>query len=604
MRWHSYCEPAVRGDRRQPDRQFTGDWRALSSLVPYFMEFPLRVFLAMGFLIASKIATVLLPIAMKYIVDSLDETSNPMIVVPVALVLGYGALRLATIIFGEIRDTIFGRVTERAMRRIGLKVFKHLHELELSFHLQRRTGGLARDIDRGTNGISFLMRFMLFNILPTLLEIGLVAIILAVNFSWHFPTIVFVAVALYITFSVFATEWRTGFVRQMNEADNQANTRAVDSLLNFETVKLFASAPFEAAEYDRNLANWETARRRNRISLAALNIGQALVVSGAMTGIMLLAADGVAEGDLTLGDLVMVNAYMMQLFIPLNFLGFVYREIKRALADIEAVFKLLRRQPAIKDQPTATPLNVSKGGVQFSQVSFRYVQDRPLLENFSLDLAPGKKIAVVGASGSGKSTLVRLLFRLYEADTGTITIDGQDIRQVTQQSLREQIGVVPQDTVLFNNSIAYNIGYGVPEATEAQVRDAAHAANLTEFIQQLPEGLETQVGERGLKVSGGEKQRIAIARMLLKQPPIMVFDEATSALDSASEQTILGALDQLADNRTTLMIAHRLATVVNADQIVVMSDGQVVEQGSHTQLLTADGQYAQMWTLQSQQRSS
>ncbi|MFK7957608.1 MAG: ABC transporter ATP-binding protein/permease [Lysobacterales bacterium] len=594
----------MRGDRRQPDRQFSGDWRALRSLVPYFMEFPLRVFLAMGFLIASKVATVLLPIAMKHIVDSLDGTANPIIVVPVALVLAYGALRLTTIIFGEIRDTIFGRVTERAMRRIGLKVFKHLHALELSFHLQRRTGGLARDIDRGTNGISFLMRFMLFNILPTLLEIGLVAIILAVNFSWHYPAIVFVAVALYITFSVVATEWRTGFVRQMNEADNQANTRAIDSLLNFETVKVFASAPFEAAEYDRNLANWETARRRNRISLAALNIGQALVVSGAMTGIMLLAADGVADGDLTLGDLVMVNAYMMQLFIPLNFLGFVYREIKRALADIEAVFQLLRRQPAIEDHPQALPLKVSQGGVQFNEVGFRYVEDRDLLQNFSLNLGPGQKVAVVGPSGSGKSTLVRLLFRLYEPDSGSIIIDGQDISQVTQQSLREQIGVVPQDTVLFNNSIAYNIGYGVPGATEAQVREAAQAANLTDFIQQLPEGLETQVGERGLKVSGGEKQRIAIARMLLKQPPIMVFDEATSALDSASEQTILGALDQLADNRTTLMIAHRLATVVNADQIVVMSGGQVVEQGSHTQLLSAQGQYAQMWTLQSQQRSS
>ncbi len=568
------------------------------------MEFPLRVFLAMAFLIASKVATVLLPIAMKYIVDSLDSSANPVIVVPLALVLGYGALRMATIIFGEIRDTIFGRVTERAMRRIGLRVFKHLHELELAFHLQRRTGGLARDIDRGTNGISFLMRFMLFNILPTLLEIAMVAIILAVNFSWHYPVIVFVAVALYITFSVIATEWRTGFVRQMNEADNAANTRAIDSLLNFETVKVFASGPFEAEEYDRNLASWEVARRSNRLSMAALNIGQALVVSGAMTAIMLLAANGVADGQLSLGDLVMVNAYMMQLFIPLNFLGFVYREIKRALADIEAVFRLLRQQPGIKDQPNAPAMKVSQGGVKFENVSFRYVEDRSLLHDFSLELEPGKKVAVVGASGAGKSTLVRLLFRLYEPNSGRILIDGQDISTVTQQSLREQIGVVPQDTVLFNNSIAYNIGYGVPGASEEQIRAAAAAANLTTFIEQLPEGLETQVGERGLKVSGGEKQRIAIARMLLLQPPIMVFDEATSALDSASEQAILSALDALADSRTTLMIAHRLATVVNADQIVVMHNGGVIEAGNHRQLVSAAGHYAKMWTLQSEQQTS
>ncbi|MEM7708829.1 MAG: ABC transporter ATP-binding protein/permease [Pseudomonadota bacterium] len=592
----------MRGDRREADRRFSGDWQALVKLVPFFMEFPLRVFLAMGFLIAAKVATVLLPIAMKHIVDSLDSSANPVLVVPLALVLGYGALRLATIIFGEIRDTIFGRVTERAMRRIGLKVFKHLHQLELAFHLQRRTGGLARDIDRGTNGISFLMRFMLFNILPTLLEIGLVAIILAVNFSWEYPLIVFVAVVIYIAFSVVATEWRTGFVREMNAADNQANTRAIDSLLNFETVKVFASAPFEAAEYDRNLASWEQARRHNRLSLAALNIGQAFVVSGSMTAIMLLAASGVANGDLTLGDLVMVNAYMMQLFIPLNFLGFVYREIKRALADVEAVFELLRQPPAITDIDDAPPLNITEGAVRFENLAFRYVEDRALLNNFSLELKPGQKLAVVGPSGSGKSTLVRLLFRLYEPDAGRILIDGQDIREVTQQSLREQIGVVPQDTVLFNNTIAYNIGYGVPEASMDEIRQAAAAANLTSFIDQLPDGFETQVGERGLKVSGGEKQRIAIARMLLKQPPIMVFDEATSALDSASERAIMGALDDLAANRTTLMIAHRLATVVNADQIVVMRDGHVVEQGSHQQLIAADGQYAAMWTLQSEQQ--
>lgn len=588
----------MRGDKRQTDKRFSGNWQVLFSLVPYFTEFPLRIGLAMVFLVAAKAATVLLPIAMKHIVDSLDPSTNPVVVVPVALLLGYGALRLATIVFGEIRDTIFGRVTERAMRRIGLKVFQHLHALDLRFHLSRRTGGLARDIDRGINGVSFLMRFMLFNIVPTLLEIGLVTAILAFNFDWTYPTIVLVAVSLYITFSVIATEWRTGFVREMNAADNAANTRAVDSLLNFETVKLFGNATFESSEYDGSLARWEKARRRNRLSLAALNGGQALVVAGSMTALMLLAARGVADGDLSLGDLVMVNAYMMQLFLPLNFLGFVYREIKRALADIEAIFSLLHRAPAIVDSPTAEPLDVVEGAVRLDGVSFRYHEDRPILKDVSLDLPPGQTVAVVGPSGSGKSTLVRLLFRLYEPDSGTISIDGQDISQVTQQSLRDALGMVPQDTVLFNNTIAYNIGYGQPGASLEDIREAAELANLSDFIDNLPEGFDTQVGERGLKVSGGEKQRIAIARMLLRQPRIMIFDEATSSLDSATERTILDSLEQLAENRTTLMIAHRLATVVHADQIMVLWDGRVVESGRHQQLLESGGVYAGLWAMQ------
>ncbi len=588
----------MRGDRRQTPRRWSGDWRALKSLLPYFWEFPLRVGLAVVFLVLAKVASVLIPVAMKHIVDSLDSTQAQLVAVPLAMVLFYGLLRFGTIVFGEIRDTIFGRVTERAMRRIGLKVFRHLHNLDLEFHLSRRTGGLARDIERGTNGIAFLMRFMLFNIVPTLLEIGLVVTILAFNFSLSYPLIVLVAIVLYVGFSVVVTEWRTQYVRRMNEMDNRSNTRAVDSLLNFETVKYFANEAYEAREYDDNLADWERARRQNRLSLAALNVGQALVVSGAMTLIMVLAATQVAAAEITLGDLVMINAYMMQLFIPLNFLGFVYREIKRALADIEHLFGLLGTRPQVFDAADAPELQVSSGHVQFQQVSFGYTPDRQILHQVSFDIPPGQKVAVVGPSGAGKSTIARLLFRFYDVDQGSISVDGQSLDSVTQHSLRRTIGVVPQDTVLFNNTIAYNIGYGRPEATDDEIREAARLAHLDGFIEQLPDGYDTQVGERGLKVSGGEKQRIAIARMLLKRPRILIFDEATSSLDSHAESAILKALDEVALNHTTLVIAHRLATVVDADRIMVLRDGRIVESGSHRQLLDQQGEYQRLWRLQ------
>ena len=566
------------------------------------MEFQGRVALAMVCLILAKLAGVALPFAIKFIVDALDASKAQVIAVPVGMLLLYGTLRFITILFGEIRDSIFGRVTERAMRRVGLQVFRHLHTLDLDYHLSRRTGGLSRDIERGTSGISFIMRFMLFNILPTIFEIALVAIILLVGYHYAYALIILVSVTLYVIFSVVVTEWRTDFIRHMNEMDSKSNTRAIDSLLNFETVKYFTNEEHEAEEYDKNLAEWETARIRSRLSLAALNTGQSLVVAVSITLMMLLAAYHVTTGAMTLGDLVLVNAYMMQLFIPLNFLGFVYREIKRSLADVEHMVSLLERKTKIEDRPGATELVIHGGHIVFDKVSFYYKQDRQILNEVSFEVPAGKKIAIVGPSGAGKSTISRLLFRFYDVCSGIITIDGQDVRAVTQQSLRRAIGVVPQDTVLFNNSIRYNIAYGKPDATEAEIRAAAGMAHLNGFIEQLPEGYDTRVGERGLKISGGEKQRIAIARMLLKQPSIMVFDEATSSLDSTAEQAILAALREIASNTTTLVIAHRLSTIIDADNIIVLRHGSVIEQGSHVELLARHGVYARMWELQQQSR--
>lgn len=577
---------------------WSGDWSVFKGLIPYFMEFKTRVILAMFCLILAKLASVAIPFAMKYIVDALDSTQTKIIAVPFMFILFYGLLRFGSIILGEIRDTIFGRVTERAMRRIGLKVFKHLHSLDLDFHLSRRTGGLSRDIERGTTGISFIMRFMLFNILPTLFEISLVAVILLINYGISYALIIMVSVTLYIAFSVIVTEWRTNFVRDMNEKDSKTNTRAIDSLLNFETVKYFANENYEAAEYDKNLEDWEEARAKNRLSLAALNSGQSLVVAGAMTLMMMLAANHVVSGVMTLGDLVLVNAYMMQLFIPLNFLGFVYREIKRALADVEHMFTLLNTEAKISDKPDAPALVLSDSSIKFKRVDFSYQNDRQILKDVSFDIPAGKKVAIVGPSGAGKSTIARLLFRFYDIDGGSIEINHQDIRDVTQHSLRMTIGMVPQDTVLFNNSIYYNIAYGRPDATRQEIITAAHLAHLDEFIEQLPQGYETMVGERGLKVSGGEKQRIAIARMLLKNPAIMVFDEATSSLDSSAEQAILEALREIAADKTTLVIAHRLSTIIDADEIIVLRHGRLVERGNHEGLLAADGVYARMWALQ------
>ncbi|WP_237332616.1 ABCB family ABC transporter ATP-binding protein/permease [Zobellella iuensis] len=576
--------------------------RTLNTLIPYLLDYKGRIALALLCLVAAKLASVGLPFLLKYAVDAMDAAANPVLVLPLGLLLAYGAARLANVLFGEIRDALFGRVTERAMRRIGLGVFNHLHRLELDFHLNRSTGGLSRDIERGVTGVGFLLRFMVFNIVPTLLEIGLVVGLLLFNYSAWFALITLVAVVLYVAWSVLATDWRTGYVRAANKADSQTHSRAVDSLLNFETVKYFNNEGFEAERYDKDLAEWEQARRKNRLTLFALNGGQALIIALAMTAMMVLAGQHVVQGSMTLGDFVLINAFMMQLFMPLNFLGFIYREMKGSLANIERMFALLRREPNIKDAPAAPELRVSRGEIEFRGVSFGYGTDRQILDGVSFTLRPRQKLAVVGASGSGKSTLVKLLFRFYDVDQGAVLIDGQDIRTVSQASLRRAIGIVPQDTVLFNASIYDNVRYGRIDATDEEVNEAIRLAHLDGFIAKLPEGGNTLVGERGLKLSGGEKQRVAIARTILKRPPILVFDEATSSLDSRAEQSILQAIRELSRGQSSLVIAHRLSTIVDADHILVMQDGRIIEQGTHAALLAQGGSYAQMWQLQQQQR--
>ncbi|TKB45986.1 ABC transporter ATP-binding protein/permease [Ferrimonas sediminicola] len=578
----------------------------LKSLFPYLLEFRVILGLSLACLVAAKVASVGLPFILKHIVDNLDgvgEMAN-VTAIPLALLLAYGLVRFSNVLFGELRDTLFGRITERAMRRVGLKVFRHLHNLDLAFHLERRTGGVSRDIERGTSGISFLMRFMVFNIVPTLLEIALVVGLLWWNYHVGFALIVLLAVVAYIGFSVVATEWRTDFVRQVNEAESQSSTRAVDSLLNFETVKYFTNEEHESRHYDQELAQWENARRRNRLSLFALNGGQALIIALAMTAAMVLAASDVVDGAMTLGDFVLINSFMMQIFMPLNFLGFVYREMKGSLANIERMFDLLGRKPLVEDKPGAGRLAVTDGAIEFDDVHFHYHPERPILKGVSFRVEPRQKVAIVGSSGAGKSTLFKLLFRFYEVSGGAIRIDGQAIDSVTQSSLRRNIGVVPQDTVLFNTSIFENIRYGKVDADDEEVWRAIRLAHLDQFITRLPEGEQTLVGERGLKLSGGEKQRVAIARAILKHPPIMVFDEATSSLDSHSEQHILTALSEIAREQTTLVIAHRLSTVVDADKILVLDQGEIVEQGSHQQLLTKGGRYAALWRVQQQERST
>ena len=574
------------------------EWRALATLWPYLKDFPGRVVLAMVCLALAKIAGVVLPLVLKHIVDRLQGPDNVLVIVPLALLAAYGALRFSNVLLGELRDVVFGRVAERAMRRAALNVFRHLHALDMEFHLSRRTGGLTRDIERGTAGISFLLRFMLFNILPTLFELALVVGILAVTFAPAFALLALVSVSLYVAFSVVITEWRTKFVREANQLDSRANTRAIDSLLNYETVKLFGNEQHEATEYDRFLADWEKAQAQSRVTLALLNLGQSLIIAGGLTWMMVLAAQRVAGGAMTLGDFVAINAYMIQLFIPLNVLGFVYREIRRALTDMQRMFNLLQQPPRVTDAPGARALQAQRSAVRFDRVSFAYNPSRTILQDVSFDIAAGQKVAVVGPSGSGKSTLARLLFRFYDVSGGRITVDGTDLRELTQESLRAQIGIVPQDTVLFNETLEYNIAYGKPGASRAEVERVARLAHLDGFIAQLPDGFATKVGERGLKLSGGEKQRVAIARALLKDPGIMVFDEATSSLDSHAEQAILGAIREVAADRTTLVIAHRLSTVTDADRIVFLERGRVVESGTHEALLAANGAYARAWRLQ------
>ena len=578
------------------------DWKVIYGLLPYLWEFRLRVIVAMSFLIIAKLANVAVPVLLKYIVDALDKSRQPevttLIAIPLALLLAYGLLRFSSVLFGELRDAVFGLVAERSLTRIGLEVFRHLHKLDLEYHLSRRTGGLSRDIERGTTGVSFLLRSLVFSVIPILVEVALVIGIFIWQFDAGFAWITLGGIVAYVAFSVSVTNWRTEFVRTANLKDSQANTKAVDSLLNFETVKYFTNEEFEARRYGDSLTEREQAKIKNTLSLASLNAGQSLIIAVTLTLMMIRAAQQVADGTMTLGDLAMVNALMIQVFIPLNVLGFVYREIKRALADVEAMFDILKVEPSIRDADDAVTLPADADGICFDNVSFSYQPDRPILKNLSFTVPPGHKVAIVGASGAGKSTISRLLFRFYDVQAGAVMVGGKDVRALTQDSLRRAIGVVPQDTVLFNDTIQANIQYGNPDASESEVREATRLAFLDPFIEKLPKGYDTKGGEGGLKVSGGEKQRIAIARTLLKRPRILLFDEATSSLDSHAEQAIAQALNQVARNHTTLVIAHRLSTVVDADEIIVLDAGSIVERGSHAELLKRDGAYARMWRIQ------
>ena len=595
---HSYDSPPQKGRTTQDTRA----WQTLNSLAPYLWQYKWRVLLAISCLIAAKLANVAVPIVFKGMIDDLTS-ANLGLTLPVLLLTLYGSLRFSNSLFTELREILFARVTQRTVRRIALEVFRHLHALSLRFHLERQTGGVSRDIERGSRSISSLISYTLYSILPTLVEISLVLGILIVKYDIGFVVITVLSLAAYVVFTINISNWRIGLRRQLNDTDSAANTQAIDSLLNYETVKYFNNEDYEARRYDGHMLKWEEAATKSQISLSWLNLGQQLIIAIGVTAMMWRAASGVVDGRMTIGDLVLVNAFLIQLYMPLSFLGVVYREIRQSLADIERMFDLLSVHREIADAPEAKSLNSPSVSVRFENVEFAYEPKRQILCGVDFEIPAGHTVAVVGESGSGKSTLARLLYRFYDVSQGHILINEVDLRQLTQSSLRAAIAIVPQDTVLFNDSIYYNIQYGRPEASRAEVLMAAQAAQLTDFIDQLPDGYETRVGERGLKLSGGEKQRVAIARALLKNPPLLIFDEATSALDSKTEKAIQASLDNAARGRTTLVIAHRLSTIMNADTILVMDGGQIIERGSHASLLEANGRYAQMWALQQQEES-
>ena len=606
MRHHAAPSPAL--PAATPDQPPVSDWATLKRLFPYLWEYKWRVVAALSFMVGAKLANVGVPLLLKELIDALTPQptgAQMLMVVPLALLLGYGLLRLSVSAFTELRELVFAAATQGAARKIALQTFEHLHHLSLRFHLERQTGGMSRDIERGVRGIESLIAYSLYSIVPTLIEVVLVLTILGMKFDKWYAIITLLALAMYIYFTVTVTEWRTQFRKQVNEFDSGAHTRAIDTLLNYETVKYFGNEAFEASRYDENLNKLRQARIKAQNSLSALNIGQQLIIAVALVAMLWRATEGVVQGRMSLGDLVMINAFMIQLYIPLNFLGVIYREIKQSLTDLERMFGLLEKNREVADLPVAQPLQLDRSPeVRFEQVHFAYEPDRPILHGISLTIPAGKTVAVVGPSGSGKSTLARLLFRFYDVQQGAIRIDGHELRQLTQDSVRQAIGIVPQDTVLFNDTVYYNIAYGNTHASRAQVEEAATSARIHDFISSTPLGYDTMVGERGLKLSGGEKQRVAIARTLLKNPSILIFDEATSALDSSNERAIQAELREAAQNKTTLVIAHRLSTVVDAHEIVVLDAGHIVERGTHAHLLAANGRYAQMWALQQSQEDN
>jgi len=597
------------GAAQQGAQKKDNHWQTVKSLLPYLWapgrpDLKMRVIGALLLLVLAKLLGVYVPFLFKDAVDALTgggqgvDTATLALAVPAGLILGYGTARVLSQLFGELRDAVFVKVGQHALRRIALSTFRHLHALSLKFHLERRTGGLSRIIERGTKGIDFLLRFMLFNILPTLLEIVLISSIFWLKFGFLYALITFICLASYIYFTVAVTDWRLKFRREMNEQDTKANTKAIDSLLNFETVKYFTNEEHEARRFDKALAAYESASVRSQLSLTLLNVGQGLIISLGLVVVLFMAGQGVVDGRFTIGEFVLVNSLLIQIYMPLNFLGFVYREIKQSLVDMEKMFDIIATKSEVSDADDAAELRVSGGTIAFKDVKFRYHQDRPILKGISFEVPSGTTTAIVGASGAGKSTISRILFRFYDIAAGKITIDGQDIGTVSQKSLRQNIGVVPQDTVLFNDTIRYNIRYGRPEASDEEVEEAARLAHIHDFIESLPEGYDTEVGERGLKLSGGEKQRVAIARTILKNPPVLLLDEATSALDGHTERDIQSSLDRIATGRTTLVIAHRLSTIVKADEILVLDAGEIIERGNHDTLLRAGGRYADMWRRQ------